>query len=112
MTPDPNEVVTVYSGSLVVVEAYKQALADAGIESKMTGDSLLASFGSAVPGAVELFVHQRDFERARAAIERYDQERGNRPTGGREHPHPKDEPGPDSTRHRQKHHIPPHPTGE
>ena len=49
MTADPNEVVKVYSGSLVVVEAYKQALADAGIESKMAGDSLLASFGTAVP---------------------------------------------------------------
>lgn len=75
MTADPNEVVKVYSGPLVVVEAYKQALADAGIESRMTGDALLASFGTAVPGAVELYVHQRDFEKALGAIERYEKER-------------------------------------
>jgi len=112
MTPDPNEVVTVYSGSLVVVEAYKQALADVGIESKMTGDSLLASFGSAVPGAVELFVHRRDFDRARAAIERYDRERGQAESGGRDHPHPEDQKAPEAARHWQKHHIPPHPTGQ
>ena len=110
MTPDPNEVVTVYSGSLVVVEAYKQALADAGIESKMTGEALLASFGSAIPGAIELYVHQRDFDKARAAIERYEAERGEREAGG--HPHPRDEPAPDGERHHQKRHIPPHPAGQ
>jgi hypothetical protein len=114
MTADPNEVVKVYSGSLVVVEAYKQALADAGIESKMAGDSLLASFGTAVPGAVELYVHQRDLEKAVAAIERYEKERvdtveeSERPAPGR----PANDPKPDGTQHRVKHHIPPHPTGQ
>jgi hypothetical protein len=110
MTPDPKEVVTVYSGSLVVVESYKQALADAGIESMMTGDSLLASFGSAIPSAIELYVHQSDLESAVTAIKRYEEER--KRGGGEEFPHPRDEPAPDSTRHREKHHIPQHPTGQ
>ena len=75
MTPDPQEVVTVYSGSLVEAQAYRQALADEGIDSTMTGDSLLANFGSAIPGAIELYVHQRDFERAKDVIRQYDAER-------------------------------------
>jgi hypothetical protein len=75
MTPDPQEVVTVYSGSLVEAQAFRQALADEGIESTMTGDSLLANFGSAIPGAIELYVHQRDFERAKDVIRQYDADR-------------------------------------
>lgn len=110
MTHDPQEVVTVYSGPLVVVEAYKQALADAGIESKMTGDSLLASFGSAIPSAIELYVHQSDLEKAVAAIQRYEAERTNE--GNPEYPKPRDDRAPNSPRHHEKHHIPPHPTGE
>jgi hypothetical protein len=110
MTPDPQEVVTVYSGPLVVVEAYKQALADAGIESKMTGDSLLASFGSAIPSAIELFVHQSDLEKAVATIQRYEAERTNEEDP--EYPHPHDESEPDSVRHHQTRHIPPHQTGQ
>jgi hypothetical protein len=75
MTPDPQEVVTVYSGSLVEAQAYRQALADEGIESTMTGDALLANFGSAIPGAIELYVHQHDFERAKDVIRQYDADR-------------------------------------
>lgn len=112
MTPDPNEVVTVYSGPLVVVEAYKQALADAGIDSKMTGDSLLASFGSAIPGAIELYVHQHDLEKAVATIQRYEDERGKGGHDSLSHSHPTSDAKPDGTQHRVKHHIPPHPTGQ
>jgi hypothetical protein len=111
MTPDPQEVVTVYSGPLVVVEAYKQALADAGIDSKMTGDSLLASFGSAIPSAIELFVHQSDLEKAVATIQRYEAERTNGEAGGQDRHHPRDESAPDTVRHHQPRHIPPHQTG-
>jgi hypothetical protein len=114
MTADPNEVVKVYSGPLVAVEAYKQALSDAGIECKMTGDSLLASFGTAVPGAVELYVHRRDFEKAVAAIERYEKERVDSKQESRESDQgrPSNDPKPDGAQHRVKHHIPPHPTGQ
>ena len=68
MSHDPQEVVTIFSGPLVVVEAYREVLADAGIESKVTGESLLASFGSAIPGSIELYVHQGDAEKALEAI--------------------------------------------
>lgn len=105
MTPDPDEVVTVFSGTLVEVEAYQQALADAGIESKLTGDSLLLTFGSAIPGAIELYVHRRDFDKAVAAIQRYDEERKE---GGEPHPRPKDDANPTTEKHHQTRHIPPH----
>jgi hypothetical protein len=111
MSHDPNEVVKVYAGPLVVVEAYKQALADAGIESKMTGDSLLASFGSAIPGSIELYVHQGDAEKALAAIKQYEETRP-KDGGEGEHPRPTDEANPAAAQHRQKHHIPQHPTGQ
>jgi hypothetical protein len=78
----------------------------------MTGEALLASFGSAIPGAIELYVHQRDFEKARAAIEQYERERAEREAGGQEHSHPEDEPAPHGERHHQKRHIPPHPAGQ
>jgi hypothetical protein len=111
MTHDPDEVLKVYSGPLVAVEAYKQALADAGIESRMTGDSLLANFGTAVPSAIDLYVHRRDFEKAVAAIQRYEKTR--EPADrGEPHGRPVDSPRPEGTPHRVKHHIPPHPTGQ
>lgn len=77
MSTDPNEVVKIYAGPLTVVEAYLQALADAGIEGKMVGDSLLASFGSAIPDAIELYVHQRDVEKGLAAIKFYEESEKN-----------------------------------
>jgi hypothetical protein len=110
MTADPNEVVTVFAGSLIEAQGYRQALADAGIESKLTGDALLANFGSAIPGAIELYVHRRDFDNAVAAIRRYDAERSGE--GEEPLPHPEDASKPSSERHWQKHHIPPHPTGQ
>jgi hypothetical protein len=111
MTHDPNEVVKVYSGTLVTVQAYKQALADAGIDSRMTGDALLANFGSAVPGAVDLYVHQSDFDKAVEAIKRYDENRDKNEGRAQQHGHPTDVKVA-TTQHRQKHHIPPHPTGQ
>ena len=111
MTPDPNEVVTVFSGSLVDVEAYKEVLAEAGIESKMTGEALLASFGSAIPGAIELYVHQRDLDKAVEAIKWYEENRGKGESEGQQHTRSGDV-KPATTQHRQKHHIPPHPTGQ
>ena len=110
MTADPNEVMTVYAGPLVVAEAYKQALEDAGIESRMTGDALLASFGTAVPGAIELFVHRRDFDKAVTAIQRYEENR-EKPEG-EAHAPPTDSAKPEGAKHPIKHHIPPHPTGQ
>jgi hypothetical protein len=88
--PDSDEVVKVYAGSFVSAEAYQLALADAGIESKTVGDALLASFGSAIPNSIEIWVHQKDAEKARAIIEREEQQRGKSEHERQQHPHPSD----------------------
>lgn len=76
-TPEPNEdVVRVYSGSIVSVELYQQALKEAGVESKVVGLALSASFGSAMPDSVELWVKSEDADKAAAAIQRFESEKG------------------------------------
>jgi hypothetical protein len=73
---DEHDVVKVYSGTMVSAELYQQALKDAGIESRVVGLSLTASFGSALPGSVELWVKGEDAEKAVAAIKRFEAEKG------------------------------------
>jgi hypothetical protein len=74
MAHDEHDVVKVYSGSVVTAELYQQALQDAGIESRVVGLSLSASFGSAIPDSVELLVKGEDEEKAIAAIKLYEEE--------------------------------------
>ncbi len=76
MTPNPDEVVKVAYGELVDIEMYQRALKDAGIESRVVGQDLDASFGSALLGSMELWVHAKDAERAAAAIRRLEEEKG------------------------------------
>jgi hypothetical protein len=71
-----DDVVRVYSGSVVTAELYQQALRDAGIESNVVGLDLSAGLGSAIPGSVELWVKSEDAEKAAAAIERYEADNG------------------------------------
>ena len=66
----------VYSGSVVTAELYQQALKDAGIDSKVVGLSLTASFGSAIPDSVELWVKSEDAEKAAEAIRQYEADKG------------------------------------
>ncbi|MBN9118065.1 MAG: DUF2007 domain-containing protein [Planctomycetes bacterium] len=75
-THDEHDVVKVYSGSVVSAELYQQALKDAGIESKVVGLDLTASFGTAIPGSVELWVKSEDAEKAAAAIRRFEADKG------------------------------------
>jgi hypothetical protein len=75
MTDSDHDIVTVHSGPLVTVELYQQALAEAGIESKVVGLSLTASFGTALADSVELWVKSEDAARAAEVIERYEAER-------------------------------------
>jgi hypothetical protein len=77
MSHDANEhdVVKVYSGDMVTVELYQQALKEAGVESKVVGLSLSASFGTAIPGSVELWVKSEDAEKANAAIKQFESEK-------------------------------------
>jgi hypothetical protein len=74
-THDEHDVVKVYTGSMVTAELYQQALKEAGIDSKVTGLSLSAGFGSAMPNAVELLVKSEDAEKAKAAIELFESEK-------------------------------------
>src|SRR5262249_12059323 len=106
-----NEVVKVFSGTMVEAEAFQQVLTDAGIESKVVGEALTASFGSAIPGSVELWVHRKDAEKAIAAIRRDEEQRGRREHGQR-HPHPTNDPKPSSTPHRKEPHVKQDPLGE
>ena len=76
MTSDPGEVVKVFSGTMVEAEVYQEVLVAAGIESKVVGEALTASLGSAIPGSVELWVHRADAEKAVAAIKLSDEQRG------------------------------------
>ncbi len=74
MSRDPNDVVKVYSGPLVMVEEYQQALSEAGIDSRVVGTSLTASIGSALPDSIELWVHQGDLEKAIATIRMFEED--------------------------------------
>jgi hypothetical protein len=74
MTHNDQDIVTIYSGPLVTVELYQQALTDAGIESRVVGLSLASSIGSALPDSTELLVKGEDAEKAKTAIERFEAE--------------------------------------
>lgn len=77
MTPNPDdEVVRVAYGELVDIEMYQQALAEEGIESKVVGQDLDASFGSALLGSMELYVRESVAERALAIIRRVEADKG------------------------------------
>lgn len=89
MTDDPNDVVKVATGSLVALEMYQRELKEAGIPSKVVGLNLEASFGTAIPNSIELWVHKSDAERAAAVVDRAEKERGHQVPAEREdHPRP------------------------
>jgi hypothetical protein len=75
-THDEQDVVRVYSGTMVSAELYQQALKDAGVESKVVGLDLAASFGTAIPDSVELWVKSEDAEKAVAAIKLFEADKG------------------------------------
>lgn len=70
-----DEIVRVASGTLVQIEMWQQRLREAGLQSKVVGENLSQSFGTALTGSVELWVHQNDEEKARAAIKLAEEER-------------------------------------
>ena len=123
MSHDPNDVVKVFSGTLIEVESNQQLLADAGIECKVVGTELTGSFGTAMPSSIELWVHRRDAEKAATAIKRHDEgrhashearhappEAGHGPHGGK-HPHPTSDPKPGPPPVRKEPYINPNPGG-
>ncbi len=68
MSDNPDDVVRVASGDMVTMELHKQSLEEAGIQARVMGEALESSFGSAIPGSVELWVHRSDLERAEKII--------------------------------------------
>jgi hypothetical protein len=96
MTDDPNDVVRVAAGDdLVMIELHQQALKEAGIVSRIVGGALDASFGTAIPNSIELWVHRSDVEKALAAIAQMEAEskhphhdRPEHPTDDPAKPHP------------------------
>ena len=111
MARDPLEVVKVYSGPLVLVETYQAALAEAGITSDVVGTELAGGIGSALPAAVELWVHQADLSRAEAIINR-EGGSGGKPAHHRSRqtfPHPTDSPKPPPAPRRKEPYVNPDP---
>jgi hypothetical protein len=110
MNSDPNDVVKVYAGPMVTVEIYQQVLADAGIQGRVVGEDLTASFGSAIPDSVELWVHRSDLEKATAAIQRY--EDGRTDEDRQRHRHPTSDRKPGAAPRRKEPHVKQDPLGE
>ena len=78
MSEQHDEVVKIASGELVQIEMYQQALQDAGIESRVVGDALEGSFGTALQNSIELYVKQSEFARAEKLLEELEAEKSRR----------------------------------
>jgi hypothetical protein len=64
MARDTEELVKIFAGPLIEVEMRHAALSEAGIESKVVGTELTASFGSALTDSIELWVASGDLPEA------------------------------------------------
>ncbi len=76
MSESHDEVVRVAAGDLVRIEVYRQALAEAGIDSRVLGQSLEAGFGSALSGHIELYVKEEDVPRAEETLREVEARKG------------------------------------
>ena len=108
---DPQDVVKVYSGPLVNVESYRAACIEEGIVCNVVGTELSASFGSALPDSIELWVHRGDLQRAEAVIHRGKKSK-EKPIHDRPHqhfPHPTDDAKPGPAPYRKEPYVNPNP---
>lgn len=94
MKRDLLDLVQAYAGSVEMVEIYSAALNVAGIENRVVGTELSGSFGSTLPGSIELRVHRSDLSKAKVVIERESRLHGaEQPAPPHPHfPHPTDDP--------------------
>jgi hypothetical protein len=74
-SPD-EEIVSVARGTMIEVELWEDFLTEAGIQSKVVGTELTASYGTAMPGSVELWVHRRDAARAEEILRKAEADSG------------------------------------
>ena len=75
MTKDPHDVVRVAAGELLTIELYQARLSEAGITSRVVGESLDTGFAGMLPNSIELWIHRSDVERATQLIKEFDGER-------------------------------------
>ena len=94
MSSDKSDVVRVAAGEQPTIEFYKQALLEAGIEAHVLGTALAASFGSALQGSIELWVHEADAARAEGIIQGLDSHHGKSASQKHLFPHPTSDPKP------------------
>lgn len=118
MTPATDDVVRVYTGPLMEVEAYQQVLTESGIQSKVVGTELTGGLGTAIPESIELWVHRGDTEKAIAAIKQHEEERGTPehegrrpPEGSHKFPHPVSDHKPGHAPVRKEPHVKQDPQG-
>src|SRR4051812_42418500 len=69
MSKDAEDVVKLASGSAAEVEVWAAALRGTGIDARVVGGDLTAGLGTAVPGAVELWVGRASAKKARAVLD-------------------------------------------
>ena len=70
-----DEIVRIGTGTSMTVELWHNALKETGIESKVVGEDLDASFGTAIPESVELWVREEDAEKAQTFLQQWEQQR-------------------------------------
>lgn len=92
MAHDPTDVVRAAAGEQVVMELFRQRLADEGIDAKTLGDRLEASLGTAIPASIEVWVHRADAGRAAEVLRAFEAEAGTPVADRYEFPHPADDP--------------------
>ena len=92
MTSDKNDVVRVAAGDMLAMEFYKEKLVEEGIEARVVGEALGASFGSALQRSVELWVHRGDAARAETIIQGLDSNHGKAAHESQKFPHPVSDP--------------------
>src|SRR6476660_3818323 len=88
-----DDVIRVAAGEMVTIEHYKQELEEAGIEARVLGEALAASFGSALQQSVELWVHRGDAARAEEIIQGLDSDHHSSEER-KKFPHPVSDPNP------------------
>ncbi len=94
MSQEPDDVVRVAAGEMVAMEMYQQALIEEGIEARVVGESLGASFGTAISGSVEVWVSRSHELQAQAILRKLEHRKGEPASESHSFPHPTSDPHP------------------
>ncbi len=94
MSQEPDDIVRVAAGEMVAMEMYQQALIEEGIEARVVGESLGASFGTAISGSVEVWVSRSHELRAQAILRKLEHRKDEPASEPHSFPHPTSDPHP------------------